>query len=130
MVQEVECLQPQLHFLALRDAEVLEQRHVVVERGRTMNIRPDQRAVSTRRGRSKAGRVEVLTRLEPLARITDQRGFERDGIRAQVAVVADVARPLNVQRTAGVRLQRRTALDAGPSRNLQPFTTPASSLLP
>src|SRR5215469_7017089 len=90
MVHPVVEVEPELQLLALSDPEVLEQAHIPVEIGWSINGRQDEVAVLSDLGRSgEAIRVDELMRFQALRRIAGQNRVELDVRRAQQRDVAD-----------------------------------------
>src|ERR1022692_1841303 len=82
MVQEVERRHAEFHLVMFLEVEVLVDGKVAVEESRPMDVRPDQIAILSARGRRETSRVEELTGLQVLARIAGYQRF-RDGNRVR-----------------------------------------------
>src|ERR1035441_877275 len=73
-VEEVEALEADLQLVRLADLEVLEDAEFIVVVGGSMNVRKAEGAVVSLGGCRKARGVEVLVRLQTLARIAGDEG--------------------------------------------------------
>lgn len=90
MVHPVVEVKPELQLLALGDGKVLEQAHIPIEEGRSVNGRQDGRAVLADGGRhGKAIPVDVLVICQTLSWIASQDRVELDIRRAQDREIAD-----------------------------------------
>src|SRR5271157_2578901 len=90
MVHPIVEVEPELQLLALGDGKVLEQSHIPVEIGRSIDGRQNEIAVLTDLIWSReATRVDVLMRFQPARWIARQNRVELDFRRAQQRLIAD-----------------------------------------
>src|SRR5581483_2118107 len=71
-VQEIEGRNLKLQLLTFGDLEILGERQVSVEEGRSVNVRPHKSTVRAQGRRSEAGRIEILAGLKVSTRITSK----------------------------------------------------------
>jgi len=82
MIQPVVAGDPELHRLVLADGKVLEQAHVPIEEGRSVNGRQDGRTVLADCGRRReAIRVDPLMRSQIAPWIASQERVELDTLK-------------------------------------------------
>src|SRR5664279_4851458 len=126
MVQEVKRREAELNLLVLLEVEVLVDSEIAIEERGTVDIRPDDVAVSAAGGRREAGWIEVLAGAQAAARIAGDlwsHGGER--VCAQYALRRKAAGPLHVQVALSIGLDRRPTLHLSDAGKLPAIHNPA-----